>query len=71
MFYIFRKNVAFKEYWHRVSDANVMTHTGVQIIRYIANFGDRDIYWRLMQQTLAIVTRKINTVHAQNSSLDI
>ena len=34
--------------------------SGVQIIRYIAYFGDRDIY-------LPIVTRTVNTVHAQSS----
>ena len=46
--------------------------SGVQISRYIANFGDRDIHLAIdMQQILAIVPQTVNTVHAHNSSVDI
>ena len=46
------------------------THSGVQISRYIANFGDRDIYLVIDATDSGDCPMDRNTVHAQNSSVD-
>ena len=46
-------------------------NTGVQISRYIANFGDRDIYLPIDATDSDDCHTDTNTVHAQNSSVDI
>ena len=49
---------------------NSSTCTGVQISRYIANFGDRDIHLAI-DATDSGDCPTDNTVHAHNSSVDI